>query len=212
MTPLARPVALFDFDGTLTRRDSLLPFLRHCVGTTTFAKIVLTQLPELVGLAAGALPNHEVKQRVLTACFKGWKLEDLQVLGETFARTILPGLISSKRETILRWHMMQGHRCFLVSASLDLYLNPWSQGFGFEGVLCSQLEVDPEGRMTGRLSGRNVYGPEKVARIKRALQVEELQVEYAYGDSIGDMEMLSVAKFAWYRGRFRGQNPPGWMT
>jgi len=205
-------VALFDFDGTLTHRDTLLPFLRYCLGTVAFGKVLISQAPWLLGFRAGILSNHVVKQRLLIACFKDWRLENLETLGEAYARCTLPQFILPGREAILRWHLSQGHRCYLVSASLGLYLRPWSKSFGFEGVICSEMEVSFEGLITGRLQGRNVFGPEKVVRIKQALRLDTPVVDFAYGDSRGDLEMLSLAKFAWYRGRFRDVEPPGWMA
>lgn len=205
-------IALFDFDGTLTRRDTLLPFLRHCVGTPRFLGILAAQVPSLFGLVLGLLPNDLVKQRMLGAFFHGWAMEDLLRLGESFSVKVLPSLLRPSTMQILRWHLAQGHRCFLVSASLDVYLEPWAAGQGFSGVLCSQLEVSNSGRVTGRILGRNVYGPEKVARLAQALEGDLGAIEYAYGDSRGDREMLALARHAWYRGAFKGCIPQGWMV
>lgn len=204
-------IALFDFDGTLTRRDTLLPFLRHCVGTSRFVGILVAQMPSLLGLVSGLLPNDLVKQRVLGAFFHGWALEELQHLGRSFSAQVLPSLLRPSTMEILRWHLAQGHRCFLVSASLDVYLEPWAEQEGFAGLLCSRLEVSGSGCVSGRLRGRNVFGLEKVERLAHALGDDLDAIEYAYGDSRGDFEMLALARHAWYRGEFQGGIPPGWM-
>lgn len=204
-------IALFDFDGTLTRRDTLLPFLKHCVGTPRFLAILATQMPGLLGLVSGLIPNDQVKQWMLEAFFHGWALEEVQHLGRSFSAEILPSLLRPSTMEILRWHQAQGHRCFLVSASLDVYLEPWVERQGFAGVFCSQLEVSGSGRVSGRLLGQNVFGPEKVVRLTHALGDELDAIEYAYGDSRGDLEMLALARYAWYRGEFQDGIPPGWM-
>lgn len=206
------PIALFDFDGTLTRRDTLLPFLRHCVGTPRFVGILAAQMPSILGLVSGLLPNDLVKQRVLGAFFQGWTMEELQRLGRSFSAQVLPSLLRPSTMEILRWHLAQGHCCFLVSASLDVYLEPWAEREGFAGVLCSRLEVSGSGCVSGRLRGRNVFGPEKVVRLTDALGDELGAIEYAYGDSRGDREMLALARHAWYRGAFMDGTPQGWMT
>lgn len=211
MTEPSSPVALFDFDGTLTRRDTLLPFLRHCVGTAAFLCGLAGQASALFALATGRQSNEVVKQRVLRAYFEGWSAERLSRLGAEYAVERVPRLLRGRSMEILRWHLGQGHACYLVSASLDLYVEPWGLAQGFRQVLCSRLEVSSEGRVTGRLLGRNVYGPEKVARIREALDLGPGSVVYAYGDSRGDREMLALARYAWYRGRFQGPPPPGWM-
>lgn len=205
-------MALFDFDGTLTRRDTLLPFLKHCVGPVAFLRRMAGQAPGLLALATGYQSNEAVKQQVLQAFFEGWPPEKLADLGVRFAREGVPKLLSTSSMRILEWHMERGHTCYLVSASLDVYVEPWGLGHGFAGVMCTRLAVSEEGRLTGRLLGRNVYGPEKVARIRETLGIETDSVEYAYGDSRGDWEMLELVKHAWYRGRFTGPTPPGWLS
>ncbi len=197
------PVALFDFDGTLTRRDSLLPFLRHCVGTACFARRIAPQLPSLLGLLAGLVPNDVAKQRVLAAFFAGWPMARLEALGASFARDVVPGLLRPSARDTLHRHLDQGHRCYLVSASLEVYLRPWSLREGLAGTLATQLEVSPAGLLTGRIQGRNVYGPEKVARIRAALPRQA--IEFAYGDSKGDLEMLALARQAWMQGKPWGE-------
>jgi HAD superfamily hydrolase (TIGR01490 family) len=200
MTPSPAPIALFDFDGTLTRRDSLPRFLHYCMGSAVFWKTMATQWKALLALKTGRMPRGLVKQQVLGSFFAGWPMERLESLGAAFARDIIPGMLRGPSMPALKQHLHQGHTCYLVSASLDLYLRPWSQSQGMAGALCTRLEVSPAGILTGRLQGLNVYGPEKVARIKEALG-ESPDIECAYGDSRGDLEMLDLARHAWMRGR-----------
>jgi phosphatidylglycerophosphatase C len=74
-----------------------------------------------------------------------------------------------------------------------LYVSPIGRRLGFDAVLATRLEVDTDGRLTGRLSGANCRGPEKVARL-REWRSGELVVDFAYGDSAGDREMLALAE------------------
>ncbi|HET9772046.1 MAG TPA: HAD-IB family hydrolase, partial [Acidimicrobiia bacterium] len=90
------------------------------------------------------------------------------------------------------WHRAEGHELVLVSASPELYVAPIGQRLGFEDVIATRLEVDADGRLTGRLLGSNCRGPEKVARL-RQWRDEGLVVDFAYGDSAGDRELLALA-------------------
>jgi hypothetical protein len=49
--------------------------------------------------------------------------------------------------------------------------------------------------LTGRLLGKNCYGPEKVQRLKTLLGSLEDYVIYTYGDSKGDRELLAIAQY-----------------
>ena len=80
----------------------------------------------------------------------------------------------------------------LVSASPELYVTPIGRRLGFDTVLATRLEVGADGRLTGRLQGANCRGPEKVMRL-REWRGEGLSIDYAYGDSAGDREMLDLA-------------------
>ena len=87
-----------------------------------------------------------------------------------------------------------------MSASPELYVTPIGRRLGFDTVLATRLEVDADGRLTGRLLGPNCRGPEKVMRL-REWRGEGLALAYAYGDSSGDREMLDLAMTAVRVGR-----------
>src|SRR4029078_9645871 len=80
----------------------------------------------------------------------------------------------------------------IVSASLDLYLERTAATLGIGTLLCSRMEVDADGRVTGRLIGGNCRGPAKLRRIREHFGEGGYEL-WAYGDSAGDAEMLSAA-------------------
>jgi HAD superfamily phosphoserine phosphatase-like hydrolase len=86
-----------------------------------------------------------------------------------------------------------------VSASIDLYLRPWAERYGFEEILASTLEVDSKGNVTGKLKGKNCCGVEKTKRLTNYLGPKETYQLYAYGDSLGDQELLALADYPFYR-------------
>jgi len=190
-------VAAFDFDGTLTRGDSLVSFLHFSAGPARMATEFLRLLPLLAGYGLGRVDNQVAKEAVLTRFFSGMEQQQLAELGARFARQKIGALLRPDGVPRLRWHQQQGHYCVLVSASLDIYLQPWAQDMGFDAVLCSRLACDSERRITGRLAGANCYGPEKTRRLREL--VGEPATLYAYGDSRGDRELLAMADHAYYR-------------
>jgi HAD superfamily hydrolase (TIGR01490 family) len=187
------PVAFFDFDGTLTRRDSLLPFLRMVAGTPLFVARLVLLSPVLTAYAAKLIRNDVVKEIVLARFLEGMDRDELRQLGRKFASERLTGLLRPAGLERLRWHQAQKHVCVLVSASLDVYLEPWARDMGFDDWITSGLETDIAGRVIGRLSGGNCFGEEKVRRIKEWLTGKEISQCYAYGDSPGDLPMLKMA-------------------
>lgn len=192
-------VAAFDFDGTLTRRDTLLPFLLHALGAAAVTRHALVLSPTLAGYVLGLIANHVAKERVLVRCFAGMKGKILQQHGESFASYVLPGLLRYESMQRYAWHKQQGHRCVVISASLELYVRPWANGAGFDDVIATQLETSEDGRCTGKILGANCFGIEKVNRLRVLLGERQGYTLYAYGDSRGDRELLSFADYAYYR-------------
>jgi HAD superfamily hydrolase (TIGR01490 family) len=192
-------VAAFDFDGTLTYVDSLLPFLRTVVGTPRFTQRLAQLIPTLLAYKNGRLSNHEAKQRVLAHFLAGQELASLEQIAGRFIQYTLPYLLRRNALQRLSWHQRQNHRCVLVSASLELYLKPWADNMGFMEVLGSRLELTTAGLVTGRLNGKNCYGEEKPRRLAELLGERRYYRLYAYGDSRGDQALLDYADYAYYR-------------
>jgi len=198
--PSAKPVvAAFDFDGTLTRRDTLFPFLLHVAGPTKFSFKVMMLLPTLTGYALGLIRNDIAKVKVLRCFLANMEMATLQQHALQFAEHKLPALLRSVAMQRLAWHRQQGHRCVVVSASLELYLRPWASKAGFNDIIGSRLEELDGGRTSGNLLGENCFGPEKLRRLEALLGSRDGYTLYAYGDSRGDKELLSAADFPFYK-------------
>ena len=188
-----RPLAAFDLDGTLTHRDTLLPFLLRAIGHgRTYRAIAACSLPLARAAALGGPHRDRAKVAVLQKTLRGLPLSGLADAAESFADHVVARGLRPDLRTRVDWHREQGHELVLVSASPELYVAPIGRRLGFDAVLATRLEVDADGRLTGRLEGPNCRGPEKVARL-RQWRGDALALTYAYGDSAGDREMLALA-------------------
>ncbi len=192
-------IAAFDFDGTLTQRDTLFPFLLHVVGWAVFIRNLFVLAPTLIGYVLGMIRNDIAKERVLNRFLSGMSLADLQKKAEQFAEVTVPKLLRHEAIQRFGWHKGQGHRCVVISASLELYLRPWAIKAGFDDVIATHLDIQKDGLVTGKLAGKNCHGTEKVKRLEVLLGSKDGYTVYAYGDSKGDRELLSLADFAYYR-------------
>ncbi len=184
-------VAAFDFDRTLIEGDSFVPFLATVLGRRAVAAAVVRSAPAL-GLGAR---RDVMKAALIARLLRGYPYTELQEQGEAFARQLSERVRLPMTER-LDWHRDRGHRLVLVSASLEVYLVPLGNQVGFHGILATSLEVDEDGRLTGRLNGANVRRAEKAARLRLWLGQELDGARYelwAYGDSAGDKELLAMA-------------------
>lgn len=192
-------VAAFDFDGTLTYCDTLMPFLLYTFGPVTFFYKLLLLLPTFFSFLIKRKSRQETKEAVLTLFFLGSAIEQVHNNGIDFAKSrFLRMLLRPSVMKCLKWHKQQKHRCILISASLDVYLLPWSKQVGFDDLLSSSLEMDKERKVTGKLQGDNCRGMVKVRKLESLLGPRQQYELYAYGDSDGDKELLAYADHAYY--------------
>jgi phosphatidylglycerophosphatase C len=198
----SKVVALFDFDGTITRRDSLLPFLWQLFGPLRLAAYAILMSPLLCGYLLRLIPNGIAKERLLGRMLGGMAMTRLRAEAQRFARDVLPRLVRDESAERIAWHQAQGHRVIIVSASLELYLRPWAEALGVVDVLATRLREE-QGRASAGFEGVNCFGEAKAQRIREYLgDMTGLEV-YAYGDSRGDTQMLALADHAYYRGVLR---------
>ncbi len=184
-------LALFDFDGTLTKRDTFVPFTMFVVGKIGFIGKVSFLLPTLIKYKFGFLDNNLTKKKWIEVFFKGLSEEYLLDKGERFAKKYLPSMLDKKVFNRLLWHKRSNHRVIIVSASLEVYLKPFAEQIGVEAI-GTKLEFR-NGVATGNIDGKNCYGIEKVNRLKAVCNLSEYDKIYAYGDSKGDEAIFSIA-------------------
>lgn len=199
-------VAAFDFDGTLTKRDTLLPYLIQALGWPRFLGALFLSAPWLLGFALRLVPNHVAKQRLLSACLKGRALADVERWTTRWCAKSLQPALQDWAMARLAQHRRARHHCVLVSASPDIYLRRVALKLGFDALICTELEVH-EHTLTGAMRTPNCYGEQKAVRLREHLAREFGQaashslVVHAYGDSAGDWALLNMASQAWYRGK-----------
>jgi HAD superfamily hydrolase (TIGR01490 family) len=192
-------VAAFDFDGTITRGDTLVPFLLSAAGPYRFLSNLVLEAPNLTAYAFRMKSNQSAKESLLKRFFEGEQVSYLEEIGHSFACERIPQMLRSDAIAKLSWHQDNGHHCVLISASLDLYVEPWARSAGFDDVLCSRLARDENNLVIGELDGLNCFGAEKVRRLQRLIG-DLANVElFVYGDSDGDLALLREADHAFYK-------------
>ena len=196
-------IAAFDFDGTLTYGDSLLPFLRFVVGRRRFWSMSLALLAGWLRYRTGRTDRSKAKEHLLRRYLGGWSVTALQAAGQRFSSEALPRLVAPAAMDRLRAHERAGHKVVIISASLELYLKPWAEAHTRDGAVLGTRLREDEGLVTGEMDGPNCVGPEKVQRLMEWAGDLDACYLFAYGDSRGDLELLSCAREPAYRSFLR---------
>lgn len=192
-----RKLALFDFDGTLTTKDTFIEFIKFYRGTVSFYLGFMLLSPLLVLYKLKVLPNWRAKEYVLTYFFKGEPIDKFNEKGKEFSEKLIPKMIRKQALDKFNGHIEREDVVVIVSASATNWVKPWADKQGVE-IIATNLEVK-NNSITGKILGRNCYGPEKVARIQRNINIGDYSEIHVYGDSRGDREMLDLATHAFYR-------------
>jgi HAD superfamily hydrolase (TIGR01490 family) len=190
-------IAFFDFDGTITTRDTLLEFFRYCKGTIRFYLGFLLNSPWLIAYKLKIISNQKAKERVLTHFFRNCPLAAFQEQCDRFATEMLPRLIRAKAGKEIALLQEQGFTVVIVSASPENWIRSWAEKVGAL-LIATRLETR-EGVITGKIAGNNCHGKEKVRRIKEAYALPDYRDIYAYGDTGGDKPMLALATISFFR-------------
>ena len=189
-----KKIYAFDFDGTLTTKDTLIEFIRYAKGSMALGLGFMRYAHLLVLMKIGLYPNYKAKQKVFAHFFKDTTLDDFNALCKAFAAStshlLRPNAIEAIDQAI-----KEGSEVVIVSASIDNWVQPF---FPQVKVLGTQIEVI-DGKLTGRFLSKNCYGQEKVNRILSLYPNRQDYHLTAYGDSRGDKEMLAFADESYFK-------------
>ena len=195
-----KTLALFDVDGTLTTADTMFAFAAHAVGRLRMLAVMVLLSPLLVLARLGLTDRGAAKGTMMRWFYASSTRTELEAAAREFCRDVLPGLLRPEGLARLRKHRDDGDTVLLVSASLDLWLQPFAEAEGIP--LHATATGWSQGRFTG-LGGPNCHGAEKVRRIRAVVDPDAFDKIEAYGDSSGDTEMLALAHSAHFK-PFRG--------
>jgi phosphatidylglycerophosphatase C len=114
-----------------------------------------------------------------------------------FADKKLPGLIRPGALAEIRRLSECGFEVVVVSASAGNWIRKWTDSLSLR-LISTQLEVK-NGRITGKIEGKNCHGEQKVVCIKELWNLSEYKEIYVFGDSSGDLPMLALATRSFYK-------------
>lgn len=190
-------LALFDFDGTITSKDTFTPFIFHAVKPARLAVGKLALGPLVVAYKLGLVSASLMRRIVVRFGLRGRRSSEVQAAGEQYSRSRLAHVVRPKALERIRWHHARGDLVVIVSASLSVYLADWCREVGVE-LIGTELE-EQQGLLTGHYRGGDCSGQEKARRVRKRYDLTRYETIYAYGDTPEDEAMLALANERYYR-------------
>jgi phosphatidylglycerophosphatase C len=191
-------IAVFDLDGTLTWRDTLLPFLTGYALRHPSRLRTLWRLPLAIAGYFGSPDRGLLKSRAIRAVMGGDRRSTIEAWAESFVgslhrrRAFRPAALAA-----VEAHRAAGGHLVLLSASPDLYVPGIGRLLGFERTLCTEVQwrhvACEEDRLDGALRTPNRRDEEK-SRCLAWLRTEYPNLPVvAYGNSRSDISHLREA-------------------
>jgi len=197
----------FDFDGTLTRHDSLLAFIRFMKGDKQTLIGLGRHLHEIILMKLGIIPAGKTKRIIFQQFFGGMPVAEFNAGCERFAKA-KASLLRKNGMAALNKAMMDGDEVVVVTASVENWVRPFF-GLPADGsavatdtptvkVIGTKVQV-ADGKLTGFFSTKNCKGKEKVARFLEQYPDRTSYKLVAYGDTHSDAPLLDLSDEGHYR-------------
>jgi len=190
-------IVAFDFDGTITTKDTLFEFIKFTKGKYKLLLGLSLYSPLLILAKIKLFPRAKTKELLFSYYYKGTSLEQFNKWGEDFA-TYLSPFIRPKAILEIKEELKVKSTILIISASLENWILPWATMHGVNLVISTQPEVDEEKKLTGNFASPNCSGKEKVNRLLELFPNRNAYELWVYGDSQGDKEIIEFADKGWY--------------
>jgi phosphatidylglycerophosphatase C len=190
-------LALFDFDGTITKKDSLIQFIRFGIGDAKFIWGMAVLFPMLTAYKLKLIPNYKAKQYMIAYFFNGMSEQRFNQVANEYSLNHIQSILRPKAMEKIAWHKGQGHKVVIVSASIENWLKPWCDENDLD-LIATRIEIKNR-IVTGGFLTKNCYGIEKSNRVNKAYNLSEYDHIYSYGDTRGDKELLALADESFYK-------------
>ena len=184
-------IALFDFDGTLTRKDSLGEFIKFAVGKPNYYAKLLLFSPIFVLYKTKLMDNSYAKKLLFKLYFNGVTKSYFTKVAREYGKTKIYDIIREEIYDKFLAHIENGDRVLIVSASMKCWLEPFATKHKVE-LLCTELKFK-DAKFTGEFATKNCHGEEKLTRVQAYLNLDDYEKIYTYGDSSGDDAILAIA-------------------
>ncbi len=192
-------LAVFDLDGTITRRDTLWRFIagflwRH---PSRWWRLALCVGP-LLRYAGGLHDRGLLKGAIIHRTLGGASRAALSSWGIEFTARLMRAGLYAEALTCIAAHRRAQTHLVLLSASPDLYVPDIAKALGFDQCVCTEVSWRSDGGLEGTLSSANRRGPEKARCVRLLLSERGPLYSHAYGNSRADLEHLKLVSAGTY--------------
>lgn len=185
-----KKIYVFDFDGTLTKRDTLVP-LSIYFAKKGYIKSFLTFFFNYVLFKLKISANESLKRNFAKYFFRGKSIDEIKELLYDFFETQVKYKNKVYNDFINA--VKNRNKVIIVSANFDFVVNTWLDFIDLKDVIvvATELEIDNK-YFTGRINGDVCRGLTKAKRLKKAIDTNAYYI-VSYADEVSDRDIMSLS-------------------
>lgn len=192
-----KEIVAFDFDGTLSIRDSFTAFLKWRVGPMVWAAGLVQLIPAALRYVVDR-DRGAIKAASVDLFLKGLSRKQINDEAERYASAIYDRFM--RPDALACWEDWgkKGVHRVIVTASPETTIEPFARRLKADNLIGTRFEFDADDNLTGRFSTPNCRREQKVLRI-REVYGDDVRILAAYGDTSGDEQMIEAAEEKGFR-------------
>lgn len=184
-------IAIFDFDGTLIKRDSMVLFFLRYFNFSWKNILNLFQLAlETIKFFLKIYSQKQYKEKFLNLVINSSKIKDPEKIADGFSEYLLRLVFKDAKKEISKLKE-NGFELVLLSASPDFYLEKIKDSLGFSKLICTKTNMK-NGKIT--ICGEDCYGENKIKMLLDEYKKEDINWEesYCFADNKSDRHLLGL--------------------
>lgn len=189
-------IAFFDLDGTITKKDTYIEFIKYARGKLFFLFGITVLSPFILLFYLKIIPNYKLKEYFFSFFFKNYSETQLNSIGKLFCESKMPRLIYKTAIERIKWHQNKNHRIIILTASSPIWLSDWCAKHKIELIGTKFESIN--GKFTGKIDGKNCFGEQKKVIVKKILSTNKYSETYGYGDSKSDLPFLNELDYTYF--------------
>lgn len=186
-------ISCFDIDGTLSEGLLFVPLVKSEHKNGHLSDDAFAQINKLlVAYKSGDLEYEDAVEQLIQAHaggLRGEEHQDLKLHAEKFLQTHEKELFHKFGREVVQL-LRSEHKLFVVTAEPQYLAEAVTDMYGIHGHI-SSIYAEKDGKFTGEVERSLAH------RTAKALLIQDYDIEFAFGDSEGDIDMLGSAKYSY---------------
>jgi putative phosphoserine phosphatase/1-acylglycerol-3-phosphate O-acyltransferase len=186
--------AFFDFDGTLIDGYSAAAFFKHRLKTGDVGlRELINSVAEVVNIEKRGHSIDELMHLGVQAQ-AGELASDVDEWARTIFAKRIEGMLFPQARALIEAHQEKGHTVVVASSATGAQIRATADDLGIPNVICTEIEIDENGYITGELASPIRWGQGKADGVGEFAESWGIKMDdsFAYGNGGEDVAFLGT--------------------